>query len=435
MDIVKKNLWAIIYGLIVLIALIVLIWPVADYRTDLEDNLASRKAAYNNLVSLQNRTRSMPTLEPGAKDTVPLKQFPSNAIIEAGKSATNAVAQESKNIYEKALEINQAGHNLLVDGALPSPRGPTQIAFRDRYLREFDEHLVSQIMQGMFLPTAADIKQKSDELWNTKYEPKLSLLPGDSNSQQRIKADFDEEAKQLPMRLAKEHAARAKVYVDPGAFEMVKEIQPATGQVPEPRYIWWAQVGYWVQQDISEAIARSNANATNVMDAPIKRLVRIEVPSQFVMEKRSDQAFRQPSPYDDFGGYGEPAMQQSQAAGSQEIDVPLPHDNSAGPTGRISNPMYDVVHATLTVDLLAGYVPQFLANLTNGRFHTVLNVDLATVDSAVMASQGYYFGDKPVVEVTIKLEVLFLRGWTVQYMPREIQQVVGLLPPSPGARR
>src|SRR5204863_5473876 len=84
-----------------------------------------------------------------------------------------------------------------------------------------------------------------------------------------------------------------------------------------------------------------------------------------------------------------------------------------GVTGRVCNTMYDVVHSTVTVVCNEASVGNFIKMLQNNRLITVLSVDsMVKVDTAAARDLGYDYGTDPVVRVTLKLEHLFMRGWT-----------------------
>ena len=51
---------------------------------------------------------------------------------------------------------------------------------------------------------------------------------------------------------------------------------------PTLEQLWEGQVDLWIQQDIVEAIALSNAGSNNVLDAPIKRLIKIDISPGYV---------------------------------------------------------------------------------------------------------------------------------------------------------
>ena len=51
---------------------------------------------------------------------------------------------------------------------------------------------------------------------------------------------------------------------------------------PQAPDIWQAQFMLWIQQDVCQALAAANKNASCVLDAPVKHLVKLVVRPTFV---------------------------------------------------------------------------------------------------------------------------------------------------------
>src|ERR1700733_11409325 len=141
MDVVKKNLVSIICGVIALLAIVLLFWPISGYYKQLQTTVNSRKAVYQSMKSLLDKPRQLPVVElptegqdtPQAK---PLDQFPPPAANEWGKKITEQVSAESGNILDAAVKLNQ--HEPFVPGVLPDGMTPLAIAFRDNYKKIID---------------------------------------------------------------------------------------------------------------------------------------------------------------------------------------------------------------------------------------------------------------------------------------------------------
>jgi hypothetical protein len=95
------------------------------------------------------------------------------------------------------------------------------------------------------------------------------------------------------------------------------------------------------------------------------------------------------------------------------------------PTGRVSNGLYDVVHFDVIMDVDAEMVPMVMSELSRERFITVRRIDnLMAVDSALEQVQGYFYGNRPVVRLTLACEALFLREWTKPLMPTGVKRIL-----------
>ena len=93
---------------------------------------------------------------------------------------------------------------------------------------------------------------------------------------------------------------------------------------------------------------------------------------------------------------------------------------------RVSNSIYDVTQFEMIVVLDTQYVKPFVQLLQQGKFLHVLEMDLQNVDLAEALDEGYDYGNRPVVEVRLKCEALFLREWTV--MTTDSKSKPGLMP-------
>jgi hypothetical protein len=129
-----------------------------------------------------------------------------------------------------------------------------------------------------------------------------------------------------------------------------------------------------------------------------------------------------------------------------DIDV---KDYGLSPTGRVCNRLYDVVQFYVVAVVDAKAVKPFIQQLQHGQFINVLEIDLQGVDLDGSLEEGYEYGKRPVVEVKLRCEALFLRDWTAWVpppqakpgqapgkwiqgpMPLKVQQMLGI--PNPMA--
>jgi hypothetical protein len=199
------------------------------------------------------------------------------------------------------------------------------------------------------------------------------------------------------------------------------------------------QVGYWIDQDVCNAIALTNLASHTVLDSPVKALVKLEPAvssSLYVLQ-----------PTDNFGG--RPAGPPP----SMNPDGPLTTNFILSPTGRICNALYDVVQFDLSVNVDARYTEVFLRNLCKDQFITVRQLNMTKLDLeddnlGVMRQGagdngqlgGFIYGNNvPVARLDLQCEELFLRQWTVPWMPDDaahpdhgVKHDLGI-PPSSGA--
>lgn len=415
MEIVKKNIISIICGVIALAAIISLFWPIGGMYSKSQLELNTGKTLYDKAQTLLRTQRLLPVM-PAVSDTPPppepLKVFPGPKVIEAGEVARDEVKKQSDDLKNQAINANK--HALVFD-ALPNP-GDKVFDFRKAYLKVVDpsdtldpnatppdkNHIpLRRILSAGTPPVQKDIDDAAKQLHDTKYEPTIYYIGGQEANRQQVEANFKREAADLPQRLRQERAQQCKLYMAPDAIGVNPNLIDQT-KTPTPGQLWYAQMALWVKQDVAQAIADANADAKDVIDAPVKRIGKLDVPEDAQIY---------------FGGSTGPAA-------AAVTPGPGDKDFTRSPTGRLSNTLYDVVHFSLVLTIDATRLPLVLEKLEQGKLITVYQVDLSSVDSRAALDDGYVFGKSPVVRVTLQCESLFLRQWTTVWMPQEIQDLL-----------
>lgn len=204
--------------------------------------------------------------------------------------------------------------------------------------------------------------------------------------------------------------------------------------------IWESQVNLWAYQDIVRAmVAMNNTNdqGGNILQAPIKQLIRLEAVPGYVGKQTKGGVVGATN------SSGETPDNNTGAAGynvpGQAVD-PL----SLTPTGRISNDQYDVRHMKLAIIMDITHLPEFYEQLKTVGFMTVLRTEISPINEFDMLKMGYDFGpptledaQKPqgdIVRVDMVIETIWQREWTVGkgsaeetgYMPASVRRSLGI---------
>lgn len=226
-------------------------------------------------------------------------------------------------------------------------------------------------------------------------------------------------------------ARRVHVYANPRPggegfplhFAPLREADP-----PRPYQIWEAQLELWIQQDIIEAIGLANNVSdpdASVLTGPVKRLESVRVLPGYVGLHTRGGAVEQ-------GGQpGAPYRQPENYTLPSKSNVP--RDFYVGPTGRVSNSVYDVRHVELQMVVDYTRLPVLFNALSRVNFMTVLRCELSEVDEYEAYREGFVYGpDADVVHARIVVESLWLRDWTEPMMPERVKQYLGILDPYTG---
>jgi len=439
MEIVKKNLVSIICGVVALAAIIaVFVYPLGGFYTELKTKAQERAAVQGKINTLMTKSRTLPVFDPNDPTAGSLNKFPSKSIINLATEAQKSVTGNADKMVATALQLNERGHALVLDHSLPTPISqPIAIKFRPTLQDALDRLRTEELLAGI-PPTSEEFNNRADVIWKSMQKD-IVMVDGQATNLDQVMARYQDRINKLPEEMKKEMATKNKMYIDPINVMRVSASLPEDGKLPTREAIWWAQVAFWVTRDVADAIKETNANATNVTDAPVKNLLALTVPEDFFPPGVASMA----------GGTGNPAAAgraavvdpnaggdgstPSPTGGLPDPTQPLPDGSTQSPTKRVSNNLFDVVQFKMTVDIEADKVPLFLATLATNRFITVTRMEMNPVDSQLKQIQGYVYGPKPVVTLDLDCEELFMRQWTLKYMPASIRKALGIPDVIPGA--
>jgi hypothetical protein len=277
-----------------------------------------------------------------------------------------------------------------------------------------------RLMTAGMKPTEEDIRAEGDRVTQAITRSDLVWDKGRPMNEPEVKAKIAAELASLPDRMKHEAANDCLVYIETDSFDIAAPIQ-GQGQAPGPPVVYWAQIGLWLQEDLCRAINDANSGAKSVRESTVKRLIKISPQDLFSRQTNM------PAPSDGSDG----SMMATPADPSQ----PIEKNYAISPTGRYSNPLYDVVTFRMSAIVDSDRLPIFLQSLSRNRFITIYETNISSVDSGLEQAAGYIYGPEPVVQVDMQGEALFMREWTRQYMPPYVKSMLGVVDeqqPMPG---
>lgn len=429
MELVKKNIASILCGVVVILALVALYWPISGWVNKLQTSVNNSKKNYaDKIQSLMSAPRKLPitnALDANA-DQPMLKQFPTEQVIKLGEEVKDQVQKQSQEMLAETVKRNR--HEPILPMSVTHPPDPFQ--FQRAYLQYLgvwppddpNKQTIKTLLDSVTPPNDREIKAEETRMWNDDFDKKLIVINGIATNKLQIDAQFNQAKEKLPEKMRRERAEKYKIYLDPDAIDVAGSLGPDITKQATPEQIWYAQNMLWIDQDICSAISQINAKANNIMDAPIKQLLKISIP-------------------DDDKQYI--TLSNSGAPTTGDSAVTLTDDMIAGKafnlseTGRISNPKYDVIHFRVEMNVDARKVPEIVAQLQRGRLITVFTCDTNAVDARAAVDQGYVYGEAPVVNLKLMCEELFMRGWTVgndptkdALMPVAVEQLLNIVNPA-----
>lgn len=443
MEIVKKNLISIICGVVALLALVaVFVYPLPGMQEDLQKEVSARQAVASSIASLSSATAQMPRTDK-EQEPVTIQRFPTRAVIAAGDEAIKRLQDEAQKIYENAVTMNRKA--LLWQNFLPQPSTSDLSRARPRYrdLMNLNNRPWSQAdgwigknaplartqdgreinVAGTMIPAEQELATARQRRESEIRASRTQFGPGGQPANaELVNQEVQRALATLTQEVRDQRARQGQVYILPDAFSpVVAVMQPQPVESANWVNAYNAQVNLWVHEEFLLGVVQANNRSTldparranNVLDAPIKRILKLDIPTAIAPVPQGG------TPAPGFGGAGAPT-----------VELPVNPTEPITPvnlyaSGRASNSMYEVVRFTARLHVDAAHLPQTLIDLQRSRFLNVTNVKSITpVDSLEQLAAGFVYGQAPVVEVLLECEVLFLRQWLVPFMPPPVKAAI-----------
>lgn len=351
------------------------------------------------------------------------------------------LAQQYKDVFAAVVKLNQDGHRPMLEGLFPAP-ATDDVPFNARraYQQAFRQ-MLGEVAAGGALPSLnagrpPSMQAISDEMAKVERDYLNGLFPVKKvneltaaerqelaqRKQQRLKDYLVRQAQSINVYASTDLTVGQSAF-DVGAWAFETN-QP---QLPD---LWEGQMGLWIQQDIVQAIARVNHVGDpnfNVMNAPVKRLLKIAVVPGYVGLNSGGGIAASGAGYISAARMaaasgGGPSSQADGEGGADPL-VGLPSvDYTLSPTGRRTNATYLVRHAWVDVMIDSQQIMAFLDELSRVNLNTVLKVQTQDVDEYEQLRQGYVLGSVDVVELHVLVESLWLLDWIRPLMPPGVFQ-------------
>ncbi len=475
MKFVKSNILPIVCGLVVLLSVVALFYPIGKNEKLLRKKMRESLSKVSLAESLSSNSVHIPGEPVYTGPIVP-------AVINAKRRAQMHLAAQVRGIDKLYAALNARGRvvfisrtrvvPLLGDHRLGShilPHIPRNLVvrgnFRSAYLGLFamrganSYSWLTQLQAGT--PPSQRVIQRQVKARLRAIEaslPQGAAGSGASTGQERSLVA------QITKKLVYETALHCRVYANRSCFQMRSDL--ASGQpLPHSTQVYEGVVDSWLQQDVVNAINLLDRNSANVAHSPVKRLIHIYIGSAaagemisagsampnvpeavgegglFLSANHSTASSGSSAPSPAFGaGYGpaayippnmpRPPMYPGMMPPNMNPEAAV-STAQAGPetplTHITSNPHYQVTLMAVSVDVVPSDLNAFIDALYRQNIgYTVLKVNIHTVDPIHALTSGYVFGKVPVVRADILLQAIFLSSWNKKIMPSHYKRELGL---------
>lgn len=468
---VKSNLIVVVFTAIVVVVPVGSYFAAEKFRAGIESEAKKRVTVFNDLKSTVDARVALPL--PGGEE-FPLPGLPNEATVNEYQGILTKVSADAQAVYAKARDFNRGRGALAEDRAIvPESIFPgykrSQRTERESVRLKFADAL-QQRYANLIASCRAGRPPEASAVASAVSAAEKRIVQGQLKQESRAKLDAEQTAaldRQLGRARVEQYFETAKkisFYLDPQAFSIptrAEANQALGGRADSPEALdrqdatlfrW--QWNYWIVSDVLRAFAAANASTPAVVKAPVKRVIRIEsaLPklegkggegdgssSGLAGSGGSDVPTEPPA---DGGAMGEGSAATA-AAGNSVPDVQLGTPmvdpkaaatrNFAGSlTGRVSNPVYDVVVTQVTFIAETAELPKVFDAIAAQNLMTVTDVKVAPADPFADARLGYLYGPEPVSLVTATIETIWLREWTATFMPAVVRTALGIQSAQPG---
>jgi hypothetical protein len=378
---------------------------------DVTDELERARGVYDQLHSLQSN--------PVNQERIDAETERINQTVED----RNKVFAKAREIYEykdKAKEVPR--YKPLVDRVFPDGNDDARRKFRKEYEKAMGKLFESFVARST--ATNPEIKLMKDKIENESAAGgEGGGLPGRPRSSQGPRTTaagvVTEAGARLDPTTRANVAVAQKIYCYAVHFNTTKGRQVSsidfdpmmedigTMDAPTPEEVWRAQLNYWIQKDVVEAIVAVNKEAADELSSnrvdpwvglmPIKDVISIRV-SDYIVE-------------DEDGFAGAPAGGETEALPCGTANTVFTHSRTGGSA--------DVVQFTVKLVMDQRDILRLVNKLSKNSFHTLLRVAYETIPPN-REMHGKIYGSEPTVNVVMDFETHMLAEVFRALMPQAV---------------
>ncbi len=433
MDWIKRNWVVVVLTVVAVAALPTMVYVSTRMSNALKDDMQKRVAADWKDVGNSKVTYSLPSIIPG--QTEAQQSTDVNAVLtKYYRDRRQALMTEAGKVAQEAIAFNKGSHTLLVQGLFPEP-AELQKEFKPLEMAKKyvgPAHVDLLAAKGVGAAKPLDSKELATQLNEYAEQRMRTLKQGGGGLTPDEQVKLTDEVMQQRIGRYKQHAMGIHLYADPGVFLDVPQAAPNTP--PSLRQCWDWQERYWIHQDLVGACAKANAGSDADAGVPASVVMRI------VSIRADAAAYGDASGGAPEGGgnAGLPGPEGGESAAPAAAPDLVPVNKEVSVTGRSGgtpqNQFYDVRTVQMVVIVSSERLPQLFDALAATNYMTVLKLDLDRVEPLEDLREGYYYGDEHVVRATLKIETIWLREWTREWMPKVIKTALGVIEPAKPAK-
>lgn len=456
MNWIKSNPVTVISILVMVLAGASFFWPTRSGSKAFKLDLEKSAGKMNDLNRIKTFRAEIPPERPD-DDPTDVRLVVNPAAIERVGQIYDVIGAQYTSVFDRLVQFNRRDDRLMHPGLFPRPTSLSAVS--DARLEHAEHYL--QLCRLLRAGRPVPKKEMEDTVRRVSEDhASRAAAAGDRSSGGNSRA-LDREKRNALMKLLQRRANGVQIYASepvPNPDDSRKLVLTSTSftigewvngkQKPTMFELWEAQMMLWIQQDIVKAIAEINHAddpTRNVTDSPVKRIMRTSTrPGIYIrILNRGGYVGINPDSGHDAEEPERGGRSRTAAVGPRNTS-----DFTYTFTGRQSNDLYDVINVDLNLVVDSERIPEVIEALTSVNFVTVLQVNVTDVDEVKHMADGYFYGDRNVVQLSLVLETIWLRRWTAGHdsrdearnlgetfspgvMPDRVRYMLGLTPRDP----
>lgn len=436
----KANIVLVVLFVACVIAAVGLPMFAASWSEEIKQALTKQAEGFSDLEAIK-KSRFVP---PGGGD--PVQVVVNQQLVDRYRDVANKLSDDAQQVIAKAHDHNSKEYHTLFPELFGDEVSRAQLEtlpqqFFASLQREY--HSLLTLLSAGSPPT-------TESLVETLEATRVRFM--DNKLSKREEADLTvEERAQLEgflsdrrMKLLRANAEEIGIFLDEetlGIPEFDRTKIPNVGTL----FTW--QWRFWAVADALAAIATANGGQSE-LTAPVKRLTLVEVIGLPLVDGDTKNPKRDPVQPDIPDQSSQPkkgggAMGMggdfSKNRPDKKPDKPPSKDqgqsnnkfgNDDGPvavhTNRGESPLFDILQVRLTMMVSTSRIPTILDCFAQNNFATIVDIALEPVNKFESLEDGFDYGAEPVSKLTVVLETIWLRAWTVESMPTTIKESLGI---------
>jgi HAMP domain-containing protein len=423
---VKTNVFIVVFVILMIAAPLAMFFVSSSMSQGVRSRVSQRAQKISELQRLEKGDITTP-------DGQSVQGVLNEKFLQRYMQVANIMNDDAVEVQRAALDHNRKNRNVVMKGVFPEM--PT--AKRDVLPQQFHEALAAAY-ESMLAEINAGIPPTLESMRDELTRARHQFITQDLRKTTTDELTADEQ-KQLSEKLSLIRMARYEEAADKiGLYVSIDQLgvpgfdrtrQPSVGEL----FRWQWQ--FWITEDVLKALRKAN-NSDPVIRAPVKHVLRVSV-RDLPVSAEDESSSGDPGQFGAGGGFGGGAQGLDSPQGEESTapptgtapnpKAPAPRDYSNSPlTGRVTNPLYDVIHVGIDLVVEAGRLPHVMDELARYNFITVTAMELNPADPFEAAHGGYFYGIEPVTNVHLELETIWLREWTKEFMPKSIKKELGV---------